>query len=193
MSQPHPSSSIVRRPRRAARRGESGSAYILVLLALVVLTIMGLSLAFMTQTEVQIGSNDRVVSRVFYAAESGIAAAAAKAIVSADYAAHTYVIKEPGTVPGLDFRSSVDVSPVLPILDSPCNLCEINNAGTYSEKSFRKINHAVTAVATRYSGTGTTPLAQKTLTAMIEVQPWKVATEAYKPIDDPTQLAKIKF
>ena len=180
-------------PRRAASRGESGSAYILVLLVLVVLTIMGLSLVFMTQTEVQIGSNDRVVSRVFYAAESGIAAAAAKAIVSADYNAHTYSFSEPGTVPGLDFKSSVDVSPVLPILDSPCNLCEINNAGTYSEKSFRKINHAVTAVATRFAGTGTTPLAQKTLTAMIEVQPWKVSTEAYKPIDDPVQLAKIKF
>jgi PilX N-terminal len=180
-------------PCRAARRGESGSAYILVLLALVVLTIMGLSLAFMTQTEVQIGANDRVISRVFYAAESGIAAAAAKAIVSADYAAHTYSFKEPGTVPGLDFKSTVEVSPVLPILDSPCNLCEINNAGTYSEKSFRKINHAVTAVATRYAGSGTTPLAQKTLTAMVEVQPWKVSTEAYKPIDDPAQLAKIKF
>jgi len=193
MSQPCLSISASLARRRAAARGESGSAYILVLLALVVLTIMGLSLAFMTQTEVQIGSNDRVVSRVFYAAESGIAAAASKAIVSADYEAHTYVFKEPGTVPGLDFKSSVDVSPVLPILDSPCNLCEINNAGTYSEKSYRKINHAVTAVATRYAGSGTTPLAQKTLTAMIEVQPWKAATEAYKPIDDPVQLAKVKF
>lgn len=179
--------------RRAASHGESGSAYILVLLALVVLTIMGLSLAFMTQTEVQIGANDRVVSRVFYAAESGIAASATRAIVSADYSAHTYTFTEPGTVPGLDFKSSVDVSPVLPILDSPCNLCEINNAGTYSEKSFRKINHAVTAVATRYSGSNTTPLAQKTLTAMIEVQPWKVSPEAYTAINDPAQLAKIKF
>ena len=193
MSQPRLSISASLARRRAAARGESGSAYILVLLALVVLTIMGLSLAFMTQTELQIGSNDRVISRVFYAAESGIAAAASKAIVSADYEAHTYIFKEPGTIPGLDFKSSVDVSPVLPILDSPCNLCEINNAGTYSEKSYRKINHAVTAVATRYAGSDTTPLAQKTLTAMIEVQPWKAATEAYKPIDDPVQLAKIKF
>lgn len=180
-------------PRPSARRGESGSAYILVLLVLMVLTILGLSLAFTTQTEVQIGSNERVASRVFYAAESGIAAAAARAIVSADYQARTYTFKESGTVPGLDFQSRVEVSPVLPILDSPCNLCEINNAGTYSEKSFRKINHAVTAVATRYAGTDTTPLAQKTLTAMIEVQPWKVSPEAYTAINDPAQLAKIKF
>ena len=180
-------------PRPSASRGESGSAYIRVLLVLMVLTILGLSLAFTTQTEVQIGSNERVASRVFYAAESGIAAAAARAIVSADYASRAYTFKESGTVPGLDFKSTVEVSPVLPILDSPCNLCEINNAGTYSEKSFRKINHAVTAVATRYAGTDTTPLAQKTLTAMFEVQPWKVSPEAYTAINDPAQLAKIKF
>ena len=91
-------------PRPSARRGESGSAYILVLLVLMVLTILGLSLAFTTQTEVQIGSNERVASRVFYAAESGIAAAAARAIVSADYASRTYTFKESGTVPGLDFK-----------------------------------------------------------------------------------------
>ena len=96
-------------------------------------------------------------------------------------------------MPGLDFKNVVEVSPVLPVLDSPCNLCEINNAGTYSEKSFRKINHAVTAVATRYSGSNTTPLAQKTLTAMVEVQPWKVSPEAYTAINDPVQLAKVKF
>ena len=172
---------------------ESGSAYVLVLVALMVLIIMGLSLAFMTQTEVQIGANDRVTSRVFYAAESGIAAATARAIVAADYTAHTYTIRESGTVRGLDFKSTVDVSPVLPILDGPCNLCEINDSGSYTERSFRKINHAVTAVATRKSGSNPQPLAQKALTAMVEVQPWKVMPEAYKPINDPVQLARIKF
>lgn len=188
MSQPQS-----RKVRRAALRGASGSAYILVLVAVVVLIIMGLSLAFLTQTEVRIGANDRVISRVFYAAESGIAAATARAIVTADYTGHSYTIKEAATVKGLDFKSTVEVSPVLPILDAPCNLCEINDSGAYSEKSFRKIDHAVTAVATRYAGNGTVPLAQKGLTAMVEVQPWKVAPEAYKPINDPVQLAKVKF
>ncbi|HYU31197.1 MAG TPA: PilX N-terminal domain-containing pilus assembly protein [Thermoanaerobaculia bacterium] len=179
--------------RRRCSRGEAGSAYVLVLVALVVLVLMGLSLAFTSQTEVQIGANDRKVSRVFYAAESGIAAAEAKAIVAADYSAVTFSYNEPGTAQGLDFKSTVEVSPLLPILDTPCNLCEINDAGSYSEKSFRKINHAVTAVATRYAGTGTTPLAQKALTAMVEMQPWKVAPDAYKPLSDPVLLAKIKF
>lgn len=177
----------------AARRREAGSAYVLVLVAMMVLLVMGLSLAFITQTEVQIGSNERATSRVFYAAESGIAAATARAIVAADYTARTYNIREPGAVPGLDFKSVVEVSPVLPIQDAPCNLCEINDTGTYSDKSFRKVNHALTAVATRQAGNGTQPLAQKALTAMVEVQPWKVSTEAYKPISDPALLARIKF
>jgi Tfp pilus assembly protein PilX len=165
----------------------------IVLLVLVVLTILALSLAFLTQTEVQIGGNERVTNRVFYAAESGIAAATARALVTADYKAHVYTFADPGTVASLGFTETVDVSPVLPILDSPCNLCEINDAGTYSEKSFRKINHAVTATSTRTYGTSTSPLAQKTLTAMIEVQPWKASPEAYQPLNDPAQLAKIKF
>ena len=180
-------------PAAHVRRGEAGSAYMIVLLALVVLTILALSLAFLTQTEVQIGANERVTNRVFYAAESGIASATARALVTADYREHTYTFTEPGTAGVLGFTEVVDVSPILPILDAPCNLCEINNAGTYSEKSFRKINHAVTATATRNTTGGTIPLAQKTLTAMIEVQPWKTSPEAFLPINDPTQLAKIKF
>ena len=42
-------------------RSEAGSAYVITLLALVVLTILALSLALVTQTEVQVGSNERTV------------------------------------------------------------------------------------------------------------------------------------
>jgi Tfp pilus assembly protein PilX len=59
-------------PRRP-RRGEAGSAYLVAILALVVLTIAGLSLALITQTETQIGANEKMVERAFYAADSGIA------------------------------------------------------------------------------------------------------------------------
>lgn len=180
-------------PPAAARRGEAGSAYIFVLLALVVLTVLALSVAFVTQTEIQIGGNERVVNRVFYAAESGIAAATARALATADYRAHAYVLIEPGGIASLGFKETVDVSPMLPILDAPCNLCEINDSGTYSEKAYRKVNHAVTATATRTAGTGTDVLGKKTLTAMIEVQPWKVSPESFLALADPAQLAKIKF
>ena len=179
--------------KKTRARREAGSAYILVLLVLVVLTILGLSLSFMTQTEMQIGANERVTTRVFYAADSAINAAVANVLVQRVYDPTTYTYKEPGTVPGLDFKSTVEVSAVIPILDSPCNLCEINNAGTYMEKPNRKVNHGFSAVATRKSGTSTTPLAQESLSVMIEVEPWSVSNDAYKWINDPTQMAKIKF
>ena len=187
-SEPTPTATLA--PPRAR---EAGSAYLVVLLALVVLTVLALTLAFITQTELQVAGGERTINRVFYAAESGISAATARALATADYTAHVYTFSDPGSNASLAFKESVDVSPVLPILDSPCNLCEINDAGTYSEKSFRKINHAVTATSTRMAGTSTKVLGQKTLTAMIEVQPWKATPEAYLPLNDPVQLAKIRF
>ena len=177
----------------SSSRGEAGSAYIMVLLVLVVLTILGLSLSFMTQTEMQIGSNERVTTRVFYAADAAIGAALANVMVERLYDPTTFVYKDPGTVPGLDFKSTVEVSAVVPLLDSPCNLCEINNLGTYSEKPTRKVNHGYSVVATRYAGTDTKPLAQEMLSVMVEVEPWTVPNDAYKWINDPVEMAKIKF
>jgi type IV pilus assembly PilX-like protein len=54
------------------RSSEAGSAYVITLLALVVLTILALSLALVTQTEVQVGANEKTVNRTFYAADSGL-------------------------------------------------------------------------------------------------------------------------
>lgn len=181
-------------------RSESGSAYIVALLVLVVLTILGLSLALITQTELQIGGNERAATRVFYAADTGIEFSVAKALVTSDHSGVQFAYTEKGTKladTGLIIGNQVEVTPLYPILDSPCNLCEINNAGTYSERAFLKINHAVTANAQLFgtvdAGANRTPIAQKALTTMIEIQPWKSAPQALAPIDDPEVLQKIKF
>lgn len=171
---------------------ERGSAYVVTLLALVVLTIMALSLTLVTQSEMQIGVNERIIQRIFYAADSGIAATTARALVTNDFSARTIVLEEPETNATLNFRSNVEISPLVPILDSPCNLCEINNAGTYSERAYRKIGHAVTVNAARLGGVDT-QTAFKAISAMIDLQPWKDPPQAYLPIDDPDALAKIKF
>jgi len=173
---------------------QSGSAYVIALLALIVLTVLGLALALVTQSELQIGGNERVVNRVFYAADSGIGAATARALVSANYTGLTFSMLDPVSGTSLAINNNVTTSPFYPILDAPCNLCEINNQGTYSEKAYRRINHAVTSVADRRGAAlGTDVIAQKTLSAMVEVQPWKSSPEAYAPINDPAQLALIKF
>ena len=174
-------------------RGESGSAYLVALLALVVLTIIGLSLTLVTQTEMQVGSVERTVKRVFYAADAGISEATARALTDADYKAHTFETSEPDANPLLNQRESVDVSPFYPILDAPCNLCEINNLGLYSTNAYRAINHAVSGTATRLATTNNDPFGRKTLSTMVEVQPWQSTPEAYLVIDSPDELAKIKF
>jgi Tfp pilus assembly protein PilX len=174
------------------RSRESGSAYIIALLALVVLTILGLALTFMTQTEMLVGGNDRVVHRVFYSADSGIGGASESALVTADYSGRVVTIPDAVAGSSLAMANRVSISPFYPIYDAPCNLCEINDAGTYSDKAYRKINHAVTTNGERRAPDGTV-VASKQISAMVEVQPWQANTEAYRPIDDPAQLAQIKF
>lgn len=172
------------------RAGEEGSAYLIALLVLVLLTVIGLSLAFVTQTEMEIGANERVIQRIFYAADGGIAIATARVLVTSDHREAVYDLSEPGTT--LDIRNVLNLAPVVPISDAPCNLCEINNSGTYQEKAYRKINNAMTVEAVRTAGRGGRRLAAKTVASMLEVQPWKSPLEAYLPIGDPQALAKVR-
>lgn len=174
-------------------RPDQGSVYLLCLVALVVLTIVGLALSMVTQSEMRLGANERPIQRVFYAAGAGIAASTARALVSADYDGATFRLTDVPEETLLNFRHQVEVTPFYPILDSPCNLCEINNAGTYSERSYRRVNHALTARARRVAGENETRLAEKTLATMIDVHPWKTGPEAYLHIDNPEVLRKIKF
>lgn len=197
------------RGRRDRRRGpgEAGSAYIVALVVLFIVTLLGLSLTLITQTELQIGANERTVTRVFYGADTGISTAIARALVRSDHSAQVLNLTDTGEdfagntlIPGFEAGEAgtrVEVSPFYPILDVPCNLCEVNNAGTYSGRDYRKVNHAVTALAERFitadQGASRETIAEKAITTMIEVQPWRVPLQAYDPIDQSTELAKIKF
>lgn len=59
-------------PRVSSTRGESGFALILALLALLLLTFLGLTLAVTTSTELQIATNYRWSEQARYAAEAGV-------------------------------------------------------------------------------------------------------------------------
>jgi hypothetical protein len=149
--------------RPHARRAQNGSAYIIALLVLVVLTFMGMALAFTTGAEVQIGNNERLANRVFYSAESGTAVALAFALVSADYRGRAfrmadfvgasvasddpdYSRSELAAAGGTGFLvgTEITVSPFQPILSGPCNLCQINQGEKYL-----RVNHDVTSTAVR--------------------------------------------
>jgi Tfp pilus assembly protein PilX len=168
----------VRHPR------ESGSAYVLTLLVLLVLTLLGLVLALITQSEVQVGANERMANRVFYAADMGIGEATTRLLFSTDNQARVYTIKDPG----LPTSIRVEVSPFHPINDAPCNLCEINQGN-----DFYKVTHVVNVVATRFGDSGgEIVLAQKRLGVMIELDPIQQSTDTLRSIDD-SGIQEIKF
>jgi Tfp pilus assembly protein PilX len=163
---------------RDRRRGEAGSAYIAVLVVLVVLTILALALSLITQTELQIGSNERTVNRVFYAADAGAQVGIAQVLVSRDFRAHTYLLTDAGLQlinNKLQFGTQVAVSEFSKAQDSPSRLSDINQSGTYSNRDYRTTTYAFTSTASRYAtinaGSTSTPLAQKTIEAMVTIEP----------------------
>jgi len=183
------------------RRAEAGSAYIIALLVLVVLTIIGLALTLVTQTEVQIGANERTVNRTFYAADSGIAVAVAKVLVSGDYTGANFslntTLQDTGTATingTTTFSDEVTTTPMLPILFSPCNLCQINQKSDYYA-----ITHTVASDGARTgalaTGSTTTPLADKRLSVMVSLMPWQKDNKgAESAINDNTgTMAGVSF
>ncbi len=175
---------------------EAGSAFIVTLLCLVVLTIVGLSLALITQTERQLGVNERTAQRVFYAADSGTHMGTARVLAQNDHNEMTVVLNERQGTLGLRLADRVEVSRFHPILASPCNFCEINQGSQYFD-----VNHAITSTAERIGWTGGGPppadastVARKTVGEMISFQPWQVSlARDVLPSLESTQLEKIKF
>lgn len=176
------------------RRGEAGSAYILTLMALVILTVLGLALALITQTEVQVGANEKTVHRTFYAADSGLGIAAAQALASGRYAPSTVLLNRI-QVGDANIADRVRISTLAPILTVRCDWCPANDDGV---PKFWKVHHAATATAERiaWEGAGAPPddatlLGQKTLSVMFEFQPWP--TPPVESIAEAEALQQVKF
>jgi hypothetical protein len=150
------------------RRAESGSAYIIALLVLVVLSIIGLGLTMITQTEQQIGANDLRIQRALYGGDSGVQLAIARVLTVHSSVAnatvpsvekmaftipeqHSLVTRSGSVVPitpgngDLHYAARVEVSPFVPIRDVYCDMCP---AGV-GDVVLKNVNHAVVATANR--------------------------------------------
>lgn len=155
------------RRRSAARRAERGSAYLFVLLALLVLTAIGLSLVVITQTEVQIGGAEKGAVRALLGADAGTRIQLA---LSRFGATKPRVIELDQTDLG---ATSVDdrdeVSPFYPIYSGPCALCSVN----MGEERYWAIDYVVNAESRRYdlSAGAETAQAIKRLSVMYFIQP----------------------
>jgi hypothetical protein len=185
----------------SARHGEAGSAYIIALLVLVVLSLLGLSLALVSQTEMQIGANDLTIHRTFYGSEGGFNMAMSRMLtVNSSVAGASidkietlkYLVPETrltlnttdpnnpvvitDTTQASHFGERIEVSPFMPLRAVPCDLCP----AAEGDVQLQSVSHAVVATAGRVVWTGGTPAsydtlprtAQKQIYLMAAVQPW---------------------
>jgi len=134
---------------------QAGSAYLAVLLVLVILTIMGLSLATITSLEVEVGSAERSITRVFYGADSGIAIATASALTTRDYRARELRLfgdtRSPSGTSNLLTRAyRVQLTHTVPLLAESCNLSSVNE----NEQQFFRVNHAMVSTASEQTWVG---------------------------------------
>jgi Tfp pilus assembly protein PilX len=157
-------------------RGERGSAFVVALLVLVVLTIAGLALTLMTQTEMRIGANEREANRTLYATDSGIEVSAAKTYYVHNDKTITFYLNttqqdtKASTAPPLTFSDQIVVTPLYEVYHGPAPGTSINqNLPT----KYAAITYIVNATATRSGQLQTTSqtYAQKVLGAMIEITP----------------------
>ncbi len=73
---------------------QRGSALLLVILVMLLLTSLALSLTFITELEMQLGGTERVITNNAYAAESGIHAALGAIMVTHDWAGEKFALVE---------------------------------------------------------------------------------------------------
>ncbi len=71
-------------PRRQ-QRNERGSAFLLALIIIVLLTILGVSIVLVTETENVLGHTEKTVDRQFYAAETGLWAQMVGIVVASNW------------------------------------------------------------------------------------------------------------
>jgi len=169
---------------------ESGSAYIVTLLALVILTIVGLSLSLVSQTERELGVNEVNTQRIFYAANSGIGASTARALGVNNYNRLTYIANKKSITGSVEAADRVKISCFFEISASPANATELD-IGLWN------VHYALTARGERVSwepsdpddlptdGPGTKVRSTQVVAQMATVQPWETGLgNCQGPLDE---------
>jgi hypothetical protein len=98
------------RPQRPAVQGEKGFALFLSMLLLLILTVLGIALLFTATTEQSLSGNETKVSKVFYAACSGVDYATAKLSSDKNFIGGQMPVGVSSHYPGLTGDIDVTVS-----------------------------------------------------------------------------------
>lgn len=106
--------------------GQRGSALILALMVMLVLTFLGLTLMAMTETEMMLGSYHQVNTAAHYAAEAGSAVADARIMDGAVTPADFVIEEAPGLAANFRLGHRVSLSRAVAIRFVPCDFCPAN-------------------------------------------------------------------
>ncbi len=169
------------------RSPERGSAFVITLMVMIVLTVLGLSLVFITAGEQQVGANERLISRVFYAADSGIAIATARLMVNNDSRGTVIELPGDGGSVAAQLRNEVELQPVVPLYDLRCDLCATANGTGYNDQLMSKASNSIRVQGRRVVGVSETIIARKNIEVMLEVTPQVVTTDSYTPAEKARQ------
>jgi len=156
------------RPNRSVprpRRAERGSAYLFVLLAILVLTALGLSLIAVTQTESQIGAAQKGTTRVLYATEAGIGMQVAMGMSGTDDK-RNFQLSSGNTV-GASVKETIGVSAMFAVSDIACPLCTQNMGGD----GFQAVDYNIGSISERYVAGSSAPIAASRVSQLILIYP----------------------
>lgn len=169
-----------------ARRAEEGSAYLAVLMLLVVLTILGLSLSVITQTEVIIGGSERQTTRQLFNAASAVNLSAVHELVNRNSAGRMMILARRnesffGQATAIGDR--VCTTPFFQIQAGNCNLCTMNQ-----DAAFFAVQNAVTANALRHGDDALA--ARRQVGSVVALEPWERSFISFsvggdEPLTDP--------
>lgn len=157
---------------------QRASAMVFVLFALLLLTGMGLTLLTMTEGEMLMGSNTLLRERTQLEAENGVHIAAARKVVENESRAIEVVLNDPaGGRASASMVNAIAIEPVAVIAERPCNFCELNNSGTYNEKSFRAVTHDIESSGIRRGKGQSLEAARQKIGVDLQLEPWKTGLD----------------
>ena len=167
-------------------RQDEGSAYVISMLVLLILSLLGLSLALVTQTEARVGSSERVIERTFYAAGSGLELALARGLADGEFGPITHerersILELGSPVP---IKERVESSAFLCLGDTYCNLCSMNQGRQYARRNF-----TLAVSATRFGVAADASekiLGRKALTTMTDVEPFQATVDCLANLPEAT-------
>jgi hypothetical protein len=164
------------------RRGQSGSAYLVVLMLLVVLTIIGLSLSVVTQTEVIIGGSEKQSTRQLAAATSAVHMQVAYEAVGKALPWKMTLATREETLFGqqVTIADTICTLGLLPVATSTCNLCMMNQ-----DSQYKAVSYGVTTVAFRHGDTDFA--SRREIGAGLALEPW-VPTDTASKYSEQDQL-----